>query len=181
MLVMNSTRNCSPTPTIARLERPIPGDDAHARVRHRPDSGVGDEIRRRVDLVPRLVAQRRQVELGREGVGLSRDAPAIERNPPAARIQERVRAQRNAVRIEVPRLHRVFEVQIARAGTGRVHRPTCRPGDVQHQVGRARHRHGLGEVEPHPDGLVLGIAGGGVRRGRQERDIERADWAGRVP
>ena len=133
--------------------------------------GAGDRLA--VDLVPRLVAEFRQVEFASNTIGLRGDAPAVQGNTPAAHVEETARAQRDAVRIEIRRPHRVCEVQIARAGAGIVHRRARHPADIEHQVGRARHRHGLAEVDPHLDGLARRIARGSVHRGRGDRDAER--------
>ena len=116
--------------------------------------------------MPGLVAEVGQVEQNGGGIAVCGDGSVIEGDPAATGIQHRVGTEGNAVGIGLPAHDGVFEVQIARAGAGIIHRRARHPADIEHQVGRACHRHGLAEVDPHLDGLAHGIAQGGVGRGR---------------
>ena len=125
--------------------------------------------------MPALIAQFGQVELRGEGVALGDDSSPVERDLPAVRVHHGVGAQRHAVRVGIAARDPVGKDEIARPGPGFVGRPTRLPADIKNEIRRARHRHGLGEIDLHPDGFAHEIAQIGIRRGRGDRHADPLD------
>ena len=90
------------------MQAPVCAHGPRRGVAHRAAALVRHDGRRRaVDLVAGLVVLGGQDEVGDQRVGARDDRAAVELHPPAAAVEQAVRADAHPVGVEVRRGHRV--------------------------------------------------------------------------
>ena len=158
------SRNGSPGATPSAGAGSSPGHGPRRGVDHRAAARI-DRHRRAVDLVAGLVVLDGQDEVGDQRVGARDDRAAVELHPPAAGVEQAVRADAHPVGVEVRRGHRVGEVEVLAARARREDGFPDGAADVQVDEGSPRHVDRFGEGQADRDGLRRRVGVAACRRG----------------